>query len=316
MIIRIDRGECMPITIPNGLPAEEILKKENIFAIDAHRASTQDIRPLRVLILNLMPKKIETETQLLRLISKSAIQIEVDFMKMSAHTSKNTSEEHLLKFYETFAHYKNQCFDGMIVTGAPVEHLEFEEVTYWEELQKIMEWSKTHVFSTMFICWGAQAALYHFYQINKQKCNEKLFGIDAQQLYAHNALTSGFDEVFNMPQSRHTQFDELGIQHCQDIITLAGSKKSGSTLLSSHDLRQVFVSGHLEYARNTLAEEYKRDTLQNKPIQIPFNYYPQNDPSQKVIWKWKSHANLLYRNWINYIYQMTPYEINEIKNIK
>ncbi len=305
----------MPITIPNDLPAKEILISENIFAIDANRAKSQDIRPLRFLILNLMPKKIETETQLLRLISKTSIQIEVDFLKIDSHVSKNTSEEHLLKFYDTFDHVKDQCFDGMIVTGAPVEHLQFEDVDYWSELTDIMNWAKTNVFSTMFICWGAQAALYHYYNIPKLHCDSKIFGVDKQRLIKHNALTSGFDEEFNMPQSRHTMVDELKLQESDELDIIAGSHTSGSTIISTKNIRQIFVSGHLEYTRNTLSQEYNRDVEQGKEIQVPFNYFLENNPTNQIVWNWKSHANLLYRNWINYVYQLTPYEIDIIKEI-
>ncbi len=302
----------MPINIPKGLPAQQILQAENIFALDYTRAQKQDIRPLKFLILNLMPKKIETETQLLRLLSKTPLQIDVDFLKVSTHASKNTSEEHLLKFYDVFDNIKDNYYDGMIITGAPVEHLPFNEVTYYEELKQILQWKDTHVFSTMHICWGAQIGLYEKFGIHKVDCSQKIFGIDTQQLYTHNFLTSGFDERFCIPQSRHTAFDEKAIKGCDALEIVSGSTVGGSTILCTKELRNIYVSGHFEYTRRTLEEEYLRDIAQNKEIEKPFNYYEEDG---SIVWKWKSHANLLYRNWVHYIYQMTPYKIEEIANL-
>lgn len=307
----------MPINIPNGLPAKEILENEKIFAIENERASTQDIRPLKVVILNLMPKKIETETQILRLISKSPLQVDIDFMKVDSHTSKNTSADHLLKFYDTFATLKGNFYDGMIITGAPVEHLAFEDVDYWDELCEIMEWSKTHVFSTIHICWGAQAALYYHYGIHKRLMKQKIFGIYPQRLCdEYSFLTNGFDEVHNTPHSRHTGIDEEALHKEERLEVLSCSDETGTNIAATHDYRQIYILGHLEYGKDTLAQEYFRDLKENKPIQVPHNYFPEDDINKIPIFKWRSHANLLYRNWLNYVYQTTTFDIKEIKNIK
>ena len=307
----------MPINIPNGLPAKEILESEKIFAIEDERASRQDIRPLKVFILNLMPKKIETETQILRLISKSPLQVDIDFMKVDSHTSKNTSADHLLKFYDTFATLKENFYDGMIITGAPVEHLAFEDVDYWQEMCEIMEWSKTHVFSTIHICWGAQAGVYYHYGIQKKLMDKKIFGIYPHLLCdEYSFLTNGFDEIHNIPQSRHTGIDEEALQKEKGLEVLSCSKTTGTNIVASHDYRQIYILGHLEYGKETLAQEYFRDLNENKPIEIPFNYFPDDNIHKEPIFKWRSHANLLYRNWLNYVYQTTTYDIKEIENIK
>lgn len=307
----------MPINIPKDLPAKEILESEKIFAIEAERATRQDIRPLKVVILNLMPKKIETETQILRLISKSPLQVDIDFMKVDSHTSKNTSADHLLKFYDTFKDLEENYYDGMIITGAPIEHLAFEDVDYYKELCNIMEWSKTHVFSTIHICWGAQAALYYHYGVNKVLLDQKIFGIFPQTLCdEYSFLTNGFDEIHNTPHSRHTGIDEEALSLVSDLEILSCSKETGTNIVATHDYRQIFILGHLEYGKDTLAQEYFRDVKEGKPIQVPHNYFPQDDINQEPIFKWRSHANLLYRNWLNYVYQTTTFDITEIKNIK
>lgn len=307
----------MPINIPDALPAKEILESEKIFAIEDESAKRQDIRPLKIVILNLMPKKIETETQILRLISKSPLQVAIDFMKVGSHVSKNTSEEHLVKFYDDFATLKNNNYDGFIITGAPVEHLAFEEVDYWDELCEIMEWSKTHVYSTIHICWGAQAGLYYHYGINKHLLDSKMFGIFPQILCdEYDFLTNGFDEIHYTPHSRHTAIDEESVRNEKRLSVLSRSDATGTNIVVSKDYRQIFILGHLEYGKETLAQEYFRDLNANKPITIPYNYFPDDDPSKEPVFKWRSHANLLYRNWLNYVYQMTPFDINEIPNIK
>lgn len=304
----------MPINIPNGLPAKEILESEKIFALEEEVARKQDIRPLKLVILNLMPKKIETETQLLRLISKSPLQVDIDFMKVSAHVSKNTSADHLLKFYDDFAELKKNRYDGMIITGAPVEHLAFEDVDYWKELCDIMEWSKTNVYSTLHICWGAQAALYYHYGIRKHLMKQKVFGIYPQILCdEYNFLTNGFDEVHNTPHSRHTAIDEEALAAIPQLEVLSKSEQTGSNIVSTKGFRQIFILGHLEYGKETLAQEYFRDLKQGKDIQVPFHYFPDDDPQKEPPLTWRSHANLLYRNWLNYVYQMTPFDLNDLQ---
>ena len=306
----------MPIRIPHGLPAKAILENEKIFAIDSEDAKKQDIRPLKIVILNLMPKKIETETQILRLLSKSALQLDIDFL-MVEHISKNTSKDHLLKFYESFDHIKDNYYDGMIITGAPVEHLEFEEVDYWNEMKEILEWSKTHVFSTIHICWGAQAGLYYHYGVNKHLLEDKVFGIFPEQLCdEYDFLTNGFDEIHYTPHSRHTALDEDSLAKVPQLSILSKSDEIGSNIIVSKDYRQIFIVGHFEYGKETLAQEYYRDLEAKKKIHLPYNYFPQDDPSKQPILKWRSHANLLYRNWLNYVYQVTPFNIEEIANIK
>ena len=309
----------MPIKIPNNLPAVDILAKENIFVMKESRALSQDIRPLKFVIVNLMPTKIETETQLLRLISNTPLQIEVTLLKMDSYKSKNVSEEHMETFYKTFDDIKDERFDGMIITGAPIETLDFEDVIYWEEIMKIMEWSKKHVFSVLHICWGAQAGLYHHYGIKKYQLNKKIFGIfpiKLEEKYENNELFRGFDEIFNMPHSRHTKIEENDILKETELEILAKSDEAGVSIIRSKDKRKIFLTGHLEYDRFTLAKEYERDVSQNKKIDVPFNYYPEDDPTKKPIFNWKAHANLLFVNWINhYVYQETPYNLEELENL-
>ena len=309
----------MPIKIPNNLPAVDILAKENIFVMKESRALSQDIRPLKFVIVNLMPTKIETETQLLRLISNTPLQIEVTLLKMDTYKSKNVSEEHMETFYKTFDDIKDKRFDGMIITGAPIETLDFEDVIYWEEIMKIMEWSKKHVFSVLHICWGAQAGLYYHYGIKKYQLNKKIFGIfpiKLEEKYENNELFRGFDEIFNMPHSRHTKIEENDILKETELEILAKSDKAGVSIIRSKDKRKIFLTGHLEYDRFTLAKEYERDVSQNKKIDVPFNYYPEDDPTKKPIFNWKAHANLLFVNWINhYVYQETPYNLEELENL-
>lgn len=303
----------MPINILNGLPAKEILESEKIFALEEDVARKQDIRPLRIAILNLMPKKIETETQILRLISKSPLQVDIDFMKVSNHVSKNTSADHLLKFYDDFSMLKENHYDGLIITGAPVEHLEYEDVDYWQELCTIMEWSKSHVYSTVHICWGAQAGLYYHYGIQKHLLPHKVFGIFPQLLCdEYNFLTNGFDEVHMTPHSRHTAIDEEALAEVKELEVLSRSNTTGSNIIATRDFRRIFIMGHLEYGKDTLAQEYFRDLNQGKEIQIPYNYFPEDDPSKEPLFKWRAHANLLYRNWLNYVYQMTPFDLKEL----
>lgn len=307
----------MPIKIPEGLPAEAILESEKIFAIDNDSANRQQIRPLKIVLLNLMPKKIETETQLLRLISKTPLQVEIDFMKVSGHVFKNTPEEHLMKFYDEFSKLKDNYYDGMIITGAPVEQLQFEEVDYWKELEDIMKWSKSHVYSTMHICWGAQAGLYYHYGIEKRLLDHKLFGIFQEQLCdEYDFLTNGFDELHYTPHSRHTAINEDQLARISQLDVISKSEATGSNIIVSKDYRQIFVIGHFEYGKMTLADEYWRDISQNKPIDLPVNYFPDDDPNLEPVFKWRSHANLLYRNWLNYVYQMTPYKIEDIGKLK
>ena len=303
----------MPINILNGLPAKEILESEKIFALEEDVARKQDIRPLRIAILNLMPKKIETETQILRLISKSPLQVDIDFMKVSNHVSKNTSADHLLKFYDDFSMLKENHYDGLIITGAPVEHLEYEDVDYWQELCTIMEWSKSHVYSTVHICWGAQAGLYYHYGIQKHLLPHKVFGIFPQLLCdEYNFLTNGFDEVHMTPHSRHTAIDEEALAEVKELEVLSRSNTTGSNIIATRDFRRIFIMGHLEYGKDTLAQEYFRDLNQGKEIQIPYNYFPEDDPSKEPLFKWRAHSNLIYSNWLNYVYQMTPFDLKEL----
>lgn len=304
----------MPINIPNELPAKEILESEKIFALEEEVANHQDIRPLKIAILNLMPKKVETETQILRLISKSPLQVDIDFMKVSGHVSKNTSADHLLKFYDDFETLQHNNYDGLIITGAPVENLEYEDVDYWDELCKIMEWSKHHVYSTIHICWGAQAGLYYHHGIQKHVLPAKVFGIFPQELCdEYNFLTNGFDELHNTPHSRHTAIDEDALSKITSLEVLSKSNVTGTNIVATKDFREIYILGHLEYGKETLAQEYFRDVSQGKPISIPYNYFPQDDPQKEPVFKWRSHANLLYRNWLNYVYQMTPYNLEDLQ---
>ena len=307
----------MPIKIPNNLPAVNILAKENIFVMNEARALSQDIRPLKFVIVNLMPTKIETETQLLRLLSNTPLQMEVTLLKMDSYVSKNISEEHMENFYKTFNDIKDEKFDGLIITGAPVETLEFEKVDYWKELTEILEWSKKHVFSTLYICWGAQAGLYYHYGIKKYPLNEKLFGIYPLKLDDSNiGLFRGFDEVFYMPQSRHTEVKEEDINKIEELEILAKSPEAGVSIVRTKDKRRIFVTGHMEYDRMTLASEYERDVKLGKEISVPFNYYPEDDPKKTPLFKWRGHANLFFINWINHhVYQETPYNLDELEEM-
>jgi homoserine O-succinyltransferase/O-acetyltransferase len=302
----------MPIKIPNQLPAKEILQNENIFIMDENRAVHQDIRPLRIIILNLMPTKITTETQLLRLIGNSPLQTELTLLRTTSHQSKNTPEEHLLNFYETFDEIDDRKFDGLIITGAPVEQLPFEEVDYWQELTTIMDWATNHVFASLFICWGAQAALYHHYNIPKYPLPAKQFGVFQHKVLKQNVkILRGFDEVFYAPHSRHTEIRREDIDKVSALDVLAESDEAGVYIVARKDGRQVFVTGHSEYDPFTLKSEYDRDVALDLPISIPKNYYPNDDPTQQPVVRWRSHANLLFTNWINYcVYQETPYDLN------
>ena len=305
----------MPIKIPNELPATQTLTDENIFVITETRAVTQDIRPLQIAILNLMPTKIATETQLVRLLGNSPLQVELELIHTATHKSKNTSSDHLLRFYKTFDEIKDRNFDGMIITGAPVENLPFEEVEYWDELCTIMEWTKTHVTSTFHICWGAQAALYYHYGIEKLPLDKKLFGVYPHTAdYKQSILFRGFDDVFMVPHSRHTTVRREDIEAVPQLRILASSEEAGVYAVGTKFGRQIFITGHSEYDAETLKSEYVRDVNAGKPIEIPKNYFPQDDPSKAPVVTWRSHANLLYSNWLNYfVYQTTPYDITEIK---
>ncbi len=304
----------MPIKIPNNLPAAKVLESENIFVMTETRAVTQDIRPLKILILNLMPKKIETETQLARLLGNTPLQVEPTLIRTSTHQSKNVSEEHLLAFYKTFNEVKSDYFDGMIITGAPVELMEFEEVDYWQELCQIMEWSKSHVHSTFHICWGAQAGLYYHFGIKKYSVPEKVFGVFPHKVeYKGSILFRGFDDVFNVPQSRHTTVLREDIEKVKELKILASSDETGVYAMASKNGRQIFITGHSEYDFDTLKNEYERDVSQGKPIKIPYNYFPNDDPSKQPMVTWRAHANLLFSNWLNYfVYQSTPYDVSEV----
>lgn len=305
----------MPIKIPNELPATKVLNKENIFVITQTRAMTQDIRPLKIIILNLMPTKIVTETQLTRLLGNTPLQVELELLHTRSHISKNTPAEHLYTFYKTFDEIKHQKFDGMVITGAPVEHMPFEEVEYWEELTQIMEWSKTHVTSTFHICWAAQAGLYYHYGIPKYPLPQKLFGIFQHTLdRPKSILMRGADDVFYAPHSRHTTVRREDVEQVKELKIIASSKEAGVYIMSTNRGRQIFVTGHSEYDRDTLKLEYERDISRGLDIAVPANYFPNDDPSRRPVMTWRSHANLLYSNWLNYfVYQTTPYDINKIK---
>ncbi len=305
----------MPIKIPNNLPAAGILTNENIFVMGEHRALHQDIRPLEIAILNLMPTKIVTETQILRLLGNSPLQVEVELLHPATYTSKNTPEEHLTVFYKTFEDIKNRKFDGMIITGAPVEHLEFEEVAYWEELAQIMDWTRYNVFSTFYLCWGAQAGLYRHYGIPKYPLEEKMFGVFPHTFNKKNVkLLRGFDDIFYAPHSRHTEVRRADIERILELEILAESEIAGVYLVAAKDGRQIYVTGHSEYDPLTLKAEYDRDVGKGLPITIPQNYYPDDDPTKHPVVRWRGHANLLFSNWLNYyVYQETPYDLNEIK---
>ncbi len=305
----------MPIKIPNLLPATQTLQNENIFVMTETRAITQDIRPLHILLLNLMPKKIDTETQLVRLLGNSPLQVDLTLLQTATHKAKHTSAEHMLAFYKTFDEISDRRFDGMIITGAPVEQLEFEQVEYWNELCEIMEWSKTHVTSTFHICWGAQAGLYYHYGIKKYPLDKKMFGIFPHTAdYKRSILLRGFDDVFMVPHSRHTTVLREDIEKVPQLKILASSEEAGVYIVSTEKGRQIFVTGHSEYDAETLKAEYLRDKNAGLPIEIPKNYFPNDDDTKDPIVTWRSCANLLYSNWLNYfVYQTTPYNINDIQ---
>ena len=304
----------MPLRLPDKLPAIELLKKENIFVMDNTRATTQDIRPLKIVILNLMPLKITTETDLVRLLSNTPLQLDISFMKLKSHTPKNTPIEHMMMFYRDFETMRNEKFDGMIITGAPVETYDYEEVTYWDEIRTIMTWARTHVTSTMYICWAAQAGLYCHYGIPKYPLKKKMFGIFRQYtLQPQMPIFRGFDDVFFMPHSRHTELRREDIDKCPDLSVIAESPESGVSIVMARGGREFYVTGHLEYAPDTLDREYRRDLGVRDDVGVPVNYYRDNNPELEPVVTWRAHANLLYSNWINYyIYQETPYDIDEI----
>ncbi len=301
----------MPIKVSSNLPAKFILEEENIFIMDENRAISQDIRPLKIAILNLMPLKEDTEVQLLRSLSNTPLQVDITFLTTASYTGKNTATSHLDKYYLTFEDIKNQKFDGLIITGAPVELMEFEEVAYWEELTHIMEWSKTNVTSTFHICWGAQAGLYYHYGIQKQQLEKKVFGIFEHQVRHRKCpLVRGFDDEFYAPHSRYTTNRLSDMDACEDLIVLADSKEAGPFLAMSKDGKQIFVMGHPEYDRITLDNEYKRDMAKGLDTEIPKNYYPDDNPEKRPLLQWRGHSNALYTNWLNYyVYQVTPYEL-------
>lgn len=305
----------MPIKIPNNLPAAETLTNENIFVMSEHRAMHQDIRPLKIAILNLMPTKIQTETQLLRLLGNTPIQVEAIFLHPKTHNVKNTPEEHLVNFYQTFDEVKSQKFDGLIITGAPVEELEFEEANYWEELVEIMKWSLSNVYSTFHICWGAQAGLYYHYGIKKYPLKEKLFGIFPHKISKPNTmLLRGFDDVFYVPHSRHTEIRKEDIVKVKALDVLSESDEAGIYIMKTNKGRQIFVTGHSEYDPLTLKMEYDRDIARGLNISVPKNYFPGDNPENYPLVTWRGHANLLYSNWLNYfVYQETPYNLDELK---
>ncbi len=304
----------MPVIIPSTLPAREILQKENIFVMGEERALHQDIRPLELAILNLMPTKVATETQLLRLIGNSPLQVKITLLHTATHESKNTSAEHLLNHYKTFAQVQNHKFDGLIITGAPVEQMEFEEVDYWQELKDVMDWAEENVESTFYLCWGAQAGLYHRYGIPKYPLLRKMFGVfEHRSLIRTAKLLRGFDDVFFAPHSRHTEVRQEDIEKVAELDILSTSEEAGIYIVATKDGRHIFVTGHSEYDPLTLKSEYDRDVSKGLPIDIPKNYFPNDDPNQHPIVLWRAHSNLLYTNWLNYyVYQVTPYDLNQI----
>lgn len=304
----------MPLNVPDKLPAIKILENENIFVMNESRANHQDIRPLEIIILNLMPLKISTETDLLRLLSNSPLQIKIDFMKIKGHTPKNTPSSHMKSFYRNFDELNNKKYDGMIITGAPVELLPFEEVTYWDEMKDILNWAEHHVTSTLFICWAAQAGLYHYYGIPKYPLAGKMFGV-FKHSHINNKLPifRGFDDEFYMPHSRHTEIRAGDVEKVNELQIIATSEIAGVSIVKAKNGKQLFITGHSEYSRNTLDNEYKRDLAKNLPIDIPVNYYPGDNPESKPVMRWQSTANLLFSNWLNYyVYQETPYNLVEI----
>ncbi|MGL4851194.1 MAG: homoserine O-acetyltransferase MetA [Phocaeicola sp.] len=305
----------MPVNVPDRLPAIELLKEENIFVIDSSRANAQDIRPLKIVVLNLMPLKITTETDLVRLLSNTPLQLELSFMKLESHISKNTPAEHMEEFYSTFDSMRNERFDGMIITGAPVEQMDYEEVTYWKELTQVFEWARTHVTSTLYICWAAQAGLYHYYGVPKYPLDKKMFGVFEHRMHQSELpIFRGFDDLFYVPHSRHTEVRREDIQKVDGLTLLSESPESGVYMVMARGGREFFISGHSEYSPYTLDGEYKRDVEKGLPIQVPLNYYTNNNPEEEPLVRWRGHANLLFSNWLNYyVYQETPYDINQIK---
>ena len=308
----------MPIKIPDHLPAVNVLQKENIFVMTTGRAQSQDIRPLQILLVNLMPKKIQTEVQFSRLLGNTALQIELELAAPASHTSSNTPQEHLQAFYKSFEQVMDRNFDGCIITGAPVEHLAFEEVDYWDELCMLMDWTKTHVHSTFHICWGAQAGLYHHYGIPKIGLPEKLFGVFPHEVeYRNSILFRGFDDVFYVPHSRHTTVAREDVEKCPDLRILASSPEAGVYAVYAREHHQIFITGHSEYDPDTLEQEYRRDLSQGKPIAPPKHYYPDDDPTRLPRVSWRAHGNLLFCNWLNYfVYQTTPYDLGRISERK
>lgn len=305
----------MPLNLPDKLPAIELLKEENIFVIDNSRASQQDIRPLKIAILNLMPLKITTETDLIRLLSNTPLQLEVSFMKLKSHTSKNTPIEHMMTFYKDFETMKKEKYDGMIITGAPVEQMDYEEVNYWDEITEIFDWTRTHVTSTLYICWAAQAGLYHHYGVPKYPLYKKMFGV-----FAHtpndilNPIFRGFDDIFYVPHSRHTEIRKEDIEKVSELEILSESDDAGVYLVMGKNGREFYVTGHSEYSPLTLDEEYKRDLAKGLDIEMPCNYYRDDNPKSTPLVRWRGHANLLFSNWLNYfVYQETPYNIDDIR---
>jgi len=305
----------MPLRLPDKLPAIDLLKDENIFVLNEARANSQDIRPLKIVVLNLMPLKITTETDLVRILSNSPLQLEICFMKVKAHTSKNTPVEHMQAFYRDFELMRNEKFDGMIITGAPVEHLEYEDVTYWDEISEIFSWARTHVTSTLYICWAAQAGLYYHYGVPKYPLPEKMFGIFPQKpLSPSLPIFRGFDDLFNMPHSRHTELRREDILKVPELTLIAESEQSGVGIVMARGGREFFITGHSEYSPYTLDTEYKRDLGKGLPIHKPYNYYKNDDPEQEPLVTWRGHGNLLFSNWLNYyVYQETPFNIEDIK---
>ena len=304
----------MPIRIPDALPAKAVLESENIFVMNTERADHQDIRPLKIVVLNLMPTKIATETQLARLLGNTPPQVQMTLLRTADHVAKNTSQEHLETFYKTFSEIENDYYDGMIITGAPVEEIPFEEVDYWSELCRIMEWSKSHVYSTLHICWGAQAALYYHYGIGKYTLDEKLFGVFEHKVtHKGSILFRGFDDVFMVPHSRHTTIRKDDILACRYLKILAESEVAGVYAISTDEGRQIFITGHSEYDPDTLEKEYLRDKNAGLPIHVPDNYYPDDDDTCAPVCSWRSSANLLFSNWLNYfVYQETPYDVSHV----
>lgn len=304
----------MPVNIPHALPARKTLESENVFVMSETRAGHQDIRPLRIAIVNLMPTKVDTETQLLRLLGNTPLQVKITLLRMESHESRNTTPEHLAAFYATFDEVRHQKFDGLVVTGAPVELLPFEEVDYWPELCEVMDWSADHVFSTLHVCWGAQAGLYHHFGIKKYPLDEKMFGVFQHQVIDRRSpIMSGFDEVFAAPHSRHTEVRTADVLAARGLSLLAESDQAGVYLAARTDGRQLFVTGHPEYDRNTLRAEYERDLARGLDIKMPQNYFPGDDPREDPVMTWRSHAFLLYANWLNYcVYQRTPYDLGAI----